>query len=283
MSFPKKRKLQGLVMEQKSFNGNSSKSAATGFVDIVEISRTFYTTTYGAPDMLCPLLLSSAREAFAATAGDAQQKVNAPPFRRAATYMAGLLLADETFMPGQASELRGHRYRFNFTTGTMTLHTHLFITSKEHTSVFNIRIEGSILEGRFVVRNASTDELLARLSEEDLHKPNFFAHELPFVCSQPENDLRLTSSTNPFSLVGQCIDIQLPVDQGGEVKMVRVTKGKGEPQGRAQDGETGEFLFPIPLQYFNNLSVLQETLPIILAQRTKPLVRIKKIGSLTSS
>ena len=263
-------------MKKRSFSANTSKSDAVGFVEIMEISRTFYTTTYGAPDMLCPLLLSSAREAFAATAGDAQQKVNASPSRRAATYMAGLLVADESFMPRQASEMRGHRYTFNFSAGTMTLQTHLFIATKEHTSFFNIRIEGSILEGRFVVHNASTGNILARLSEEALHKPNFFTHELPFVCSQPENDLRLESATNLLSLVGQCIDLQLPIGHGGEIRMVRVTKEVGENHGRAQDSGTGEFLCSIPLQYFNNLSVLQETLPIILEQRTKPLAQVKE-------
>ncbi len=186
---------------EKPHYTDTAKSDSVGFIEIATIRRTFYTPAYGAPTMLFPLLLTSAREAYAATVGEAEQKNDTTAHRRAATYMAGLLLADETFLLAQTAEIRGHRYHLDFITGTMQLWTHLFVVFERSASFFNIRVEGSISEGIFRVHNAATDRALLRITEEELMRPHFFSEELPFMCSQTQSGPGLSDSSTSLELV----------------------------------------------------------------------------------
>ena len=244
--------------------GNRKEDSA-GFIEITNLRRSFYTLAFGAPYVLFPLLLSSARQAYAATADGAQQKDNIITPQRAATYMVGLLMCDETFFPAQTAETRGHYYCLNFSTGTIQLRTQIYVSFQRSTSFFNIRLEGSILKGEFVVRNAITDRVLVRVSEEQLNVQNFFSQELPFICCQAQNDPGLADSGTSQDLVEQSIELQLTIDNGGKAKTVQVIKKKGEQQGRVHECETGDFLCLIPAQSFNNLELLPETLRTMLA------------------
>lgn len=252
------------------------KGDSAGFIEITNLRRVLYTLAFGAPNILFPLLLNSAREAYAATADGAQQKDNIITPQRAAIYMVGLLMCDETFFPAQTAEIRGHHYCLDFSTGTIQLRTQIYVSFQRSTSFFNIRLEGSILKGGFVVRNATTDCVLARVSEEQLNIPNFFSQELPFICCQAQNDPGLADSPTLQDLVEQSIELQLTIDNGGKAKTVQVIKKKGEQQGRVHECETGDFLCFIPAQSFNNLELLPETLQTMLASSGPRLAEISR-------
>ena len=286
---------------------------SVGSIEIANIRRTFYTATSGSPNVLFPLLLGTAGEAYAAAFGGGQKK-DATAHHRAAIYMAGLLVRDGIFLLGQADETRGHRYSLDFTTGTLQLWTHLYIKRERCSSFFNIRVEGSIQGGPFVVRNLATGHVLARVPEKELKKSNFFTEELPLLCSYSQNDAEPADSPASFSsdeqslnsnnsaedhpvvcsqtpndpvlpdaatspgLLDKCFELWLPIDLAGTRTMVVVSKDEGEPQGQAQDPNSGQFLCYVPLDYFHDLSVLLETLPILLTE-TRPVAQLSPLKS----
>ncbi len=244
---------------------DASKNGSVGSIEITHIPPTFYTASFGDPSMLFPLLLTSAREAYAATVGDAEQKNDATAHRRAATYMAGLLVCDEAFLLRKAAEFRGHRYTLDFSAGTIQLRTHVYTAFQRSVAFFNIRVKGSITGSTFTVNNTTTDRVLAQVSEEELTKPNFFTEELPFVCSQTQNDPALLDSIPSLDLVDKKFELWLPIDLAGSVKTVVVSKEKGESQGRVQDPVTRKLLCLVPLESFTDLKTLLATLPTLLA------------------
>ncbi len=130
---------------------------------------------------------------------------------------------------------------------------------------FNIRVEGSIPEDTFTVRNAATDRVLLRVREEELLRPNFFSEELPFMCSQTQSDPGLFGSSPSLELVEQSFEFRLPVELDGKLMTVLVRKDKGEWQGRAQDPATRKLLCLVPLDSFTDLKTLLATLPTLLA------------------
>ncbi|MCZ6752203.1 MAG: hypothetical protein O7E51_10290 [Acidobacteria bacterium] len=251
---------------------DASKNDSVGSIEIIHIHPTFYTASFGDPSVLFPLLLASAREAYAATTGDAEQKNDATAHRRAATYMAGLLVCDETFLLRKAAEFRGHRYTLDFSAGTIQLCTHVYTAFQQSVAFFNIRIKGPITGSTFVVSNTTTDRVLAQVSEDELKKPNFFTEELPFVCSQTQNDPALVDSIPSLDLIDKNFELWLPIDHAGSVRTVVVSKEKGEGQGRVQDPVTRELLCMVPLDSFNDLETLLATLPTLLGE-TKPVTQ----------
>ena len=239
-------------------------SESIGFIHIDGIPRTFYTATYGNPSLLFPLLITSAREAFAVTGGKPGSEVTAA--YPAAIYMAGILMADEAFLAGHPSGARGHKYDVDFSAGIIKLQTKIFCRSNGPVSLINVRIEGSFVEGQFAVFGTSSDKILTYVSETDITKHDFFSKELPNAISGSSTQEDLETSRTHSVLVGHAIDLQFQMAVSGKLRWVRIVKQSGDKEGKVVDCETGETLFLLPLQVFNNLTNLRTMLHTFMAE-----------------
>ena len=249
-----------------------SDTNLAGVVEISNMPRMFYTAAYGAPDMLFFTMLTSARESYAATARGALQQQEAGPLKPgfcAETYMAGLLLRDQNFVPARVLRNYAHHYTLDFDAGAIYLRTELYAVQQQSTSLFSVKLGGHILESTFVVRDAATDRVLTQVSEEELLKPNFFTHELPFLSYHARLDPGLAASGGTASLVDQDFQLQLGVTLGNTVKSMLVHKDKGELKVRVRDEETGQPLCVLPLECLNNLGNMPGMLRKILADKAR--------------
>ena len=217
-----------------------SDTNLAGVVEISNMPRMFYTAAYGAPDMLFFTMLTSARESYAATARGALQQQEAGPLKPgfcAETYMAGLLLRDQNFVPARVLRNYAHHYTLDFDAGAIYLRTELYAVQQQSTSLFSVKLGGHILESTFVVRDAATDRVLTQVSEEELLKPNFFTHELPFLSYHARLDPGLAASGGTASLVDQDFQLQLGVTLGNTVNAGSQGQGRTEGTGaRRGDG-----------------------------------------------
>jgi hypothetical protein len=247
---------------------SSSNAESGGIVEISNVRRSFYSAACAAPDMFFCWLLSAARDAC--LLGQYAQSAAAPKsLRRAAnlmaeTYMAGLLLCDENFIPASVQRASDHHYSLDFLQGTIQLRTQLYLASKAAASYSTIRVSGDIMEGTFEVKNIITDRVLARVTEDEIQKPEFFAHELPFLCFHSQKDASIQVTSDGDELIEQSFEMRLEVTVAGESHMVSVAKAKGQTHGEARDQNSGAILCRIPLRHFRNVSLLIEALPALL-------------------
>ena len=152
-------------MYESNYLGAANSDSA-GLVEIGDLPRMFYTPNYGAPDMLFHALLASAREAYAATASPQKQEFTPPDAGFSAeTYMAGLLLRDENFVPARNLRNYSHHYTLHFASGIIHLSTELYSAQQSSAALFSVKLEGRILDSAFVVRHATTNRVLAQVSE----------------------------------------------------------------------------------------------------------------------
>jgi hypothetical protein len=249
-----------------------STADSGGIVEISNVRRSFYSAGCAAPDMFFCWLLAAARDAC--RLGLYSQSDAAPPsLRRAAnlmaeTYMAGLLLCDENFIPASVQRASDHHYSLDFVESTIQLRTQLYMASKAAASYSTIRIRGGIMEGIFEVRNVVTERVLAKVTEEEIQKPEFFSQELPFLCFHSQRDATIEVASDGDELLDQSFEMRLEVKVAGERRMVLVAKDKGKGQGEARDPESGRILCSIPLRHFRNLGLMIDALPAMLLAGT---------------
>lgn len=250
----------------------SAASESGGIVEISNVRRSFYSAGCAAPDMFFCWLLAAARDAW--KLGEYSQSDAAPPsLRKAAnlmaeTYMAGLLLCDENFIPASVQRSSDHLYSLDFVQGTIQLRTQLYMASKAAASYSTIRIRGSITEGAFEVRNVVTDRVLARVTEDEIQKPEFFSQELPFLCFHAQKDASIQVASDGDEFIEQTFEMKIEVKVAGEFRMVTVAKDKGKLHGEARDPENGNMLCTIPLRHFRNIGLLIDALPAMLLAGT---------------
>lgn len=250
----------------------SSVSDSGGIVEISNVRRSFYSAGCAAPDMFFCWLLGAARDAW--KLGEYSQSDAAPStLRKAAnlmaeTYMAGLLLCDENFIPASVQRSSDHLYSLDFVQGTLQLRTQLYMASKAAASYSTIRIRGGITDGAFEVRNVVTDRVLARVTEDEIQKPEFFSQELPFLCFHAQRDSSIEVASDGDEFIDQAFEMKIEVKVAGESRMVVVAKAKGKPQGEARDPDTGRVLCTIPLRHFRNIGLMIDALPAMLLAGT---------------
>jgi hypothetical protein len=250
----------------------SSTAESGGIVEISNVRRSFYSAGCAAPDLFFTWLLSAARDAC--KLGEYSQSDAAPPtLRKAAnlmaeTYMAGLLLCDENFIPASVQRSSDHHYSLDFVQNTIQLRTQLYMASKAAASYSTIRIRGSITEGAFEVRNVVTDRILARVTEDEIQKPEFFSQELPFLCFHAQKDSSITVDSDGDEFIEQGFEMKIEVKVAGEGRTVLVVKEKGKAQGEARDPESGRMICTIPLRHFRNIGLMIDSLPAMLLAGT---------------
>jgi hypothetical protein len=157
------------------------KSTSAGVVEMTTALRTFFTSTNGAPDLLFGILLDSAREARAVTSALSQREPSDPRVvgLAAETYLCGLLLRDASFVPARVAPDWGHHYSLNLVTGEVRLTTEAYAPTAGGGVLFGITLRGTVGGKQFEILNTSTQAFLARVSEDEIKKPNFFRDELP--------------------------------------------------------------------------------------------------------
>jgi hypothetical protein len=250
----------------------SSTSESGGIVEISNVRRSFYSAGCAAPDMFFCWLLGAARDAC--RLGQYSQSTEAPPsLHRAAnlmaeTYMAGLLLCDENFIPASVQRSSDHHYSLDFVEGTIQLRTQLYMASKAAASYSTIRIRGSIMEGTFEVRNVVTERVLAKVTEDEIQKPEFFSQELPFLCFHAQKDETIQVSSDGDELLDQSFEMRIETKVAGEQRMITVAKTKGMGHGEVRDLESGRILCTIPLRHFRNVGLMIDALPAMILAGT---------------
>ena len=253
---------------------NNTTSGLAGAVEIVNVRRSFYTSSFGSPDLLFTWLLSNARDAFRVAASSSVSGINSTrssPNRSAELYMAGLLLCDGKFMPANLQTTYDHYYQLDFQNSAIQLRTQVYAVGHHSASFFTIRIDGGILESTFVARHSVTNRILARISEEEMRKADFFNRELPFICSQSQLDPNLVGLAESADLEDHAFELRFQVDVDDTLKTLALVKKKGAGEGLPEDPETGEVLFKVPLSSFKNIGAILQTLPLILRVRKKQL------------
>jgi hypothetical protein len=249
-----------------------STSESGGIVEISNVRKSFYSAGCAAPDMFFCWLLSAARDAV--RLGEYSQSDAAPQtLRKAAnlmaeTYMAGLLLCDENFIPASVQRSSDHQYSLDFVQGTIQLRTQLYMASKAAASYSTIRIRGFIKEGPFEVRNVVTDRILARVTEDEVQKPEFFSQELPFLCFHSQKDDSIEVASDGDEFIDQAFEMKIQVKVAGEPRTVLVQKERGKLLGEARDPESGKVQCTIPLRHFRNVGLMIDALPAMLLAGT---------------
>lgn len=251
-------------MPQKS---SSTTESGGGVVEISNVRRSFYSAGCAAPDMFFGWLVSAARDACRlgqSTQADSGASALGSASRMAETYLAGLLLCDENFIPATVQRSSDHHYLLDFHEGTIRLRTQIYLASKIAASYFTIHIRGKILESTFEVRNAVTERVLARVTEDEIQKPEFFSQELAFLCFHSQKDATIAAQTDDDDLFDQAIEMRVEICVAGEPRMVTVSKGKREGLGQARDETSGALLCSVPTRYFRNLCLLIDALPALI-------------------
>lgn len=223
----------------------------------------FYTSAFGAPDMLFSTLLAGAREANLVTAG-AQQSSGQAPAACAETYMAGLLLRDENFVPARVMRGYAHHYQLDFAAGVIRLRTELYAAEDRVRSLFGVSLEGPITGNEYVVRDAVTRRVLAGLNEEQILKPAFFSQELPLIAYRGQRAPQAAPIGANAAMVDEDLELQLAVGSGQDKRKVQVVKLCGEWQAKVLDCTSGEPLCFLPLDCLNNFKSLKEALSRLL-------------------
>lgn len=242
----------------------ASRAESAGVVEIGKIPKMFYTPAYGAPDVLFCSLLASAREAFDATAGHRRKEGDERDRGYfAETYMAGVLLRDENFVPARVLRNYAHHYQLDFVSGLMKLRTELYAVQSRSTSLFSICLEGPILGRQFVARDAVTQRVLVEISEEQLLAPNFFTQQLPISAYEAQRAPSAAVSSVLAGLIDETIDLQLSVPLPNPVT-VSVHKSKGDYQAVVRRPGSESILLSVPLENLVDLKTLMSTLHRLL-------------------
>lgn len=242
---------------------NSSRAETAGVVEIGKIPKMFYTPAYGAPDVLFCSLLSSAREAYqvTATGGCTGDPRHAGHF--AETYMAGVLLRDENFVPARVLRNYAHHYQLDFIAGIFRLRTELFAVQARSTSLFGVKLEGLILGQEFIVRDAVTQKILVKATEEQIQRPDFFSRELPLVACEAQR--APGGAPEASAMVDDALDLLLTVSSTPEARrVVKVAKDKGDLQAIVSDPETGEVLCKMTLESLKDIRTMMGALQRLL-------------------
>jgi hypothetical protein len=231
--------------------------ASGSTVEIISIPCQFHAPKYALLEQLFIPLLSSAQQAndlMGLRVGDDKSA------HRAASYMAGELLRDETFGPVRSlMASAAHAFLIDFVGNNFQAETSVFSAGGGKASLFRLKVTGAIRGDKFVVEDPSTNNTLFSFTRFEADKPNFFARDFPFLASEARKE-HAASTGGPAELVHGVIDLMLGVPVGGKTITVRVQKQAETLSVEIKHPSTNETVMSIPLAALSNIAKLAETI-----------------------
>jgi hypothetical protein len=155
----------------------------SGAVEITGLPHILQTKAFAHPDVLFVPLLECAREALddgIRISGDKSDKKQAS--KLAGMHISGFLFRDSNFTPAVKGFAHPNYYIIDLEEEALDLHTRLFASVKNRSSMFRVKITGSLRQGPYVVRNLADGSTVAEISDEQIRKPDFFVDTLPEEC-----------------------------------------------------------------------------------------------------
>lgn len=232
-------------------------AACGSSVDIVSIPCHFHAPKYALLDQLFVPLLSSAQQAndlMGLRVGDDKTAL------RAASYLAGELLRDNSFAPVRTMiNSASHAYLIDLPANNFQAQTVVFSKAGEHASVFRVKVTGAIRGDKFVVLDPVTNITLFSFTRFEAEKTDFFARDFPFLAQESRRDPTLFSGGQD-TLVQGVIDLILGVPVGGKTVTVRVQKQAETLSVEIKDPATNTTFMSVPLASLSNISRLVETI-----------------------
>lgn len=178
----------GTTHEAKSFGqrlnrGRTEGVASVGTVEIVGMPQALHTRTFGGLDVLFVPILETARDMMTfiermCGAGESRQQA----VSMARIRMASEMLQDPSFTLATRGIEEDNLYVIDLEKGTLTATARLYAVVRHRTSLFKIKIEGSIAEGPYMVQNTATGTAVVQVDESQMRQAGYFTTFLPGEC-----------------------------------------------------------------------------------------------------
>jgi hypothetical protein len=155
----------------------------SGAVEILGLPHILQTKSFAHPDVLFVPLMECACQALddgLRVSGDAGDKKQAATL--AGMQLSGFLFRDSNFTLAAKGFAHNNYYIVDLEEETIDLHTRLFASVNNRSSMFRTKITGSLRQGPYVVRNLADGSTVAEISMEQIRQPNFFVDSLPEEC-----------------------------------------------------------------------------------------------------
>ncbi|MFZ0135480.1 MAG: hypothetical protein WAK89_00345 [Candidatus Sulfotelmatobacter sp.] len=230
-------------------------SASGSIVAIVSIPGQFYAASYDLLEQLFIPLLASAQEAndlFAIRVGDSKSAL------RAASYVAGELLRDTSFIPVRSLTTKAaHAYKIDLPANQFQAETRIFVEGTS--SMFRVKVQGAIRGDKFIVVDPESKNTLFSFNRFEADKPEFFVRDFPFLAQESRKDPAMFGGAQS-ALVQGVVDLMLGVSVGGKTIMVRVQKSEDASSIEVKHSTTNKTLTNLPITALSNIGKLVETI-----------------------
>jgi hypothetical protein len=225
-------------------------------VEIASIPCQFHAAKCDVPDQLFVPLLSAAQQAndiMALRLGDEKAA------QRAASYLAGELLRDNSFLPSRSwMTSPSHAYLIDLLGNRFQMEARVFNTSNDKSSsMYVLRVKGAIRGDKFVVVDPVTGVTLFSFTRFEAEKPDFFARDFPFIAQEARKNPSMFGGGNDV-LADGLIDLMIGVPVDGRTVTVRIQKQAGALSFEVKHHPTNEVFMSMPLGALGNIPRLAE-------------------------
>jgi hypothetical protein len=220
-------------------------------VEIRSIPWQFSARGYELLDQLFVPLLSTAQLANDLMGVRARGESSA---EQAATFMAGELLRDVSFIPVRAREEGAfHLYQLDFGADTFEVKTSVFSGQTNKEALFRVKVQGRIRGDKFQVLDSTTGAALFSFTRFEAEKRDFFVREFPFLAHESRKDPELFEHGGDV-LARETIDLVLGIPLSRELVTVRVEKLAGSLEAEVKSPTSDAAIMKLSLSALNNIS-----------------------------
>jgi hypothetical protein len=178
---------------------------------------------------------------------------------RAAAYLAGELLRDESFSPTRSwTPAVANAYTIDLAANRFEAETAIQDLESEGLAIFCVRIIGPIRGDKFVVTDSVNNSSLFSFTRFEAEKPEFFVREFPFIAREARRDPSMFKDRQD-SLAHGMIDLMLGVPVEDKVITVRVLKQSATSVVEVKNPVTNSTLLELPIASLYNLSKLMDS------------------------
>jgi len=261
----------GAAPDSRSFGqrlnrGRTEAVASVGTVEIAGLPQALHTRTFGGLDVLFVPLLESCRAIMAfvdrmCAAGETKQQA----LSMARLRLASEMLQDPSFTLATRDIEEDNVYVVDLEHGTLTARARLYAVVRHRTSLFKIRIEGSIAKGPYTVQDTGTGSTVIQVDESQMRQAGYFTTFLPGECLRAHIEKEATSPLAKSEMGLGEVRIMVPVAGTAVPFILRQKETSGGWD--IIDGRGNQWLGMLPQVALNHLTQLVEGLARI-ARRT---------------
>lgn len=233
-----------------------------GTIEVIGLPQVLHTRTFGSLDMLFLALLDTSRSMMSfiekmTGAGETQ----AQAVSMARIRFASEMLQDSSFTLAPRGMEEDNTYIVDFDKGTLVASARLYAVVRHRTSLFKIKIEGSIKQGPYTVQNTSSGVTMLEIDETQMRLPGYFATFLPEECLRAHIEAENSSPLGKAAATQGEVRMVVPV-AGRNVQFLLRQKDSGGDWD-ILDGRTNQRLGALPDSAEAHLRQLMEGLAMI--------------------